>query len=268
MKKIIVCGDSFSSGIGLLDLKNELYGHKLAEEFNLELINLAKGSASHLVIFLQVKYAIEKWKDEIDLLCISSTSYARIDWFQHNYEHSNREIELTDVKYHNYAPYGENTYFKHLLIPDPISKDSSYKGNIFTETLSGIDQYLKSDKTSKIFSRLNDEPLERIKCINDYFCMVYDNNINRLNCIGLLTMAHNLAIKHNINHLILTPEVDACCNFINNNNLVEVNWWNLRDTYPDNLGTLHTSEKGHEIVANSIKEKVLKNNWILNESNN
>lgn len=260
-KKIIICGDSFSAGIGLLNVENELYGHKLAEELNLELINLAKGSASHLVIFLQVKYAIEKWKDEIAFLCISSTSYARIDWFQYNYEHPNREIELTDVKYHNYAPYGKNTYFNNLIRPDPISTDLNYKGSMFTETLHGIDQYLKANVESKIFSRLNDEPLERIKCINDYFSMVHDNNINRLNCIGLLTMAHNLAVNNNINHLILTPEIDSCSNFININNLVKVDWWNLRDTYPDTLSTLHTSEKGHEIVTNLIKEKIFKNKW-------
>ena len=74
MGKLVVCGDSFSIGIGCHDLKNEPYGALLAKELDKDVINYSKGSSTNLSILLQVKYAIEKNPD-IDLICIGVTSY-------------------------------------------------------------------------------------------------------------------------------------------------------------------------------------------------
>ena len=89
MKNLVICGDSFSVGIGCEDLINEPYGSLLAKELNLNLINLAKGSSTNLSISLQVKYAIENIKD-IELLIIGTTCYYRTEWFPENsknYQH-------------------------------------------------------------------------------------------------------------------------------------------------------------------------------------
>ena len=69
MGKVVICGDSFSIGIGCHDLKNEPYGSLLAKELDKDIVNYSKGSSTNLSILLQVKYAIEKNPD-IDLLFI------------------------------------------------------------------------------------------------------------------------------------------------------------------------------------------------------
>ncbi len=56
MGNIVICGDSFSIGIGCHDLHNEPYGSKLANHFNKNILNFAKGSSTNFSIFLQVKY--------------------------------------------------------------------------------------------------------------------------------------------------------------------------------------------------------------------
>ena len=63
MKNLIICGDSFSVGIGCSDLRTQPYGSLLSDKLGLNLFNLAKGSSTNLSIFLQVKYAIENIRD-------------------------------------------------------------------------------------------------------------------------------------------------------------------------------------------------------------
>ena len=54
-KSIIVCGDSFSIGIGCRDLLNDPYGCLLSKELNMPLLNFAKGSSTNLSIYFRIR---------------------------------------------------------------------------------------------------------------------------------------------------------------------------------------------------------------------
>lgn len=257
MGKIVVCGDSFSIGIGCHDLKNEPYGALLSKELNKEIINLAKGSSSNFSIFLQVKYAVENI-DDIDLLIIGTTCFYRTEWFPDNAS-ENRPLDNTNVNYHNYPPYGEMTY--PYLLKNPMIDDKNYKGELLTENYMGIIDYVdnyidKGLKDSKYFDKFLGEPFEKIKLLRDYYLYFYDSRIQRQYDIGMINLGHVLLKNNNIKHLILTPYVDEFSNYMNKNNLLDIDWGLLSNQYPDDLKTLHTSYEGHIVVYNKIIEKI------------
>lgn len=264
MKKLVVCGDSFSRGIGCLDLENEPFGSLLSKYFNLEHLNLAKGSATHLNIYLQVKYAVQQFKNDINLLLIGTTSYDRIDWFPSGYDHHG-DLSLTDVNYHQYPPYKDKSY--QVQLDSIVTQDKNYKGKMFTENLVGVIEYWQKWGSKNIkfdyFEKFYNEPPYKMKLLYEYALEIHNYHINRAHSMGLLTMCHNLAKKFNINHLILTPEPSAFNDYVDSINLVNVSWGDLSRKYPDNLPSGHTSFEGHKIIQDLIIEKINRNNWAL-----
>jgi hypothetical protein len=171
MKNIVVCGDSFSIGIGCPNIKKEPYGSLLAKELDANLLNFAKGSSSNFSILLQVKYAIENVKD-IDFLCVGMTCNYRTEWFKDDYDFDN-EIKNTDVNYHEYPPYGKDTN-NVLLDKHPMQDDPNYKGGMFTENYMGIVNYYESvikkkEKFGNYFSKFDSESPEKMKILYDYY---------------------------------------------------------------------------------------------------
>lgn len=257
---IVVCGDSYNIGIGCLNLRTEPYGCLLSSKLDKPLINLAKGSSTNLSIYLQVKYAVENIKN-IDLCIFANTSYDRVEWFPSDYTQRG-ELKNTDVNYHQYPPYGEHSYKE--LLPNPITKD--YKGKMFTENIRGVIDYYENFVVKKIksgyYKRFNYEPDDKIKILYDYGINIMDENIDKIKSTGVMVMAHLLCKKNNINHLLLTDEVDRYSAFIDKKNLTYVNWGLLSKNYPDPLNTLHTSAEGHTLVYDQIYNKLIENNWV------
>lgn len=270
MKKIVVCGDSFAIGIGCRDLKTEPFGSLLAAELNCDLLNLAKGSCTNLGAFLQAKYAIQNFANEIEYVIVNSTTYDRFDWFQSDTDFSTMSMDInnTDCNYTDYMPYMEKSYIidgGDKTIDNPMSNISGYIPRLLSDNLVSIIEYWEKfgskGKKHGWYSRFDKEPKERMKAIYDYAVLLHDPRINRINSIGVLTLSHQLLKGANIKHVILTGEVDAYKSYISMENLVEVEWWKLSTKYPDEIKSLHTSPEGHLIVKNKILEKFKKNGW-------
>lgn len=258
MGNIVICGDSFSAGIGCINLEDEPYGSLLSKKLDKKLINLARGSSSNFVIMLQVKYAIENYKD-IDLLCIGVTSYDRTEWFNENSNFEHFNISLNDVNYHQYPPYGKSTYV--TLLENPLKNDLNYKGEMLAENYSGIIDYVgymteRNGEKNGYFEKFMNEPMEKMQLLKQYYLEIFDIGIKKLYDFGLISMCHAMLKKHNINHLILTHEPNEMSSFIDMENMVCVDWGQLCTKYPDDLNTLHTSHEGHKIVYDTIMKKI------------
>lgn len=263
---IVVCGDSFSKGIGCRDLTNEPYGSLLSKELNKPLVNLAKGSSTNMSIYLQVKYAVDQLAETTEFVLVSNTSYNRIEWFPIDYEFTNHEITNNDVNYHQYPPYHESSYLNDQIQDHPLVNDPNYSGGMFTENYMGVIDYWETfrskNKDSGYYARFRDEPKERIKTIYDFARMIHDDRIDRIKSIGVLTMAHQLLKNAGIKHLILTHEVEEYIKFMDSKNVVNVNWGKLSVDYPDDLPSLHTSKEGHIVAFNSVYNKMKENDWV------
>jgi hypothetical protein len=269
-KHIVICGDSFNIGIGCRDLDNEPYGQLLAKELNKPIINLAKGSSTNFSIYLQAKYAVENLLDKVDLVIISPTSYNRIDWFPVSYKFPHGEITNTDVNYHQYPPYGPHTYHvdnQMIQIDHPMKDDPNYKGSMFTENLMGVVDYWETfrskDKESGYYARFKNEPKERTKTLYDYGISIHEERINRIQSIGVITLAHELLKRSNINHLILTHEPVYYKKFIDEINVCELDWGRLSMIYPDDLPSKHTSKEGHKVAFEKVLDKLKINGWMV-----
>jgi hypothetical protein len=262
-KKLIICGDSFNIGIGCIDLHTEPYGVLLANNLERELFNLAKGSSTNLSIYLQAEYAVKNIASEDDIVLVSHTSYDRVDWFPMDYKFGH-EITNVDVNYHQYPPYRAETYHQ-VLDKHPMQDDPLYKGGMFTENYMGVidfwETFRKDDKYSGYYARFQNEPKERMKTLYDFATTIHDPRINRLQSIGVMTMAHQLLKKHNIKHLMLTQEPEEYAKYMDEENLVRLSWGELSVKYPDEIKTWHTGPDGHNEAYNIVLTKLKENGW-------
>jgi hypothetical protein len=269
LTKLIVCGDSFAIGIGCTDLHREPYGSLLAQELGMGIVNLAKGSSTNMSIYLQAKYAVDQLANRDDIVLVSNTSYDRVEWFPFNSEPANWEITNADVNYHQYPPYGVNSYHageESIQLPNPMQDDPNYRGTMYTENLVGVidywETYRRDDRQGDYYARFNDEPKHRTKTLYDYAATIHEPRINRIYSIAVLGMAHQLLKRAGIRHLILTHEVIEYSKTMDLENLAHVSWGDLALEYPDLIKTWHTSPEGHKVAAQAVLNKLKENNWI------
>ncbi len=262
---LVICGDSFSIGIGCRDLANEPYGQLLSKELGLPIINLAKGSSTNLSIYLQAQYVVEELKDTTEYVILGHTSYDRLDWFPSDWTPEGN-LSLTDVNYHQYPPYGVNSYMTQ--IPHPLENDINYSGKMFTENVMGIIDFweTRGAANKKIldtdyYHRFKHEPTYRMKMLYDWGIHVMHPAIERLKGISNMVLAHSLLRSANIKHLLLTYEPGEYNKYMPSENLAYVDWGKLSNDFPDDLPTLHTSAAGHLVVADTILKKFEQNGW-------
>lgn len=257
MGNLVICGDSFSVGIGCHDLNTEPFGSLLGKTLEKNVINLAKGSSTNLSIFLQVKYAIENIKD-IDLVIVGTTSFNRIEWFPEGVDLLT-PLDNTNVNYHQYPPYGEETY--QTLLDNPMKNDIRYKGEMFTENWVGVIDYVDklndpkfSIKKSGNLAKFKNESDEKMTLLRDFYLNFFDERIQKHYDIGVITMAHLLLERNHIKHYILIPDwtMDIFGTFILKTRLINIDWGRLSLEYPDVFKTMHTSSKGHQRVYEAI----------------
>jgi hypothetical protein len=267
---IVICGDSYNIGIGCRDLEKEPYAQLLGQHLNRPIINLAKGSSTNFSIYLQAKYAVEMLTDHpIDLVIVSHTSYDRMDWFPLDYKFSGNEITLLDVNYHQYPPYGDHTYYVDdqvvRLNTHPLEDNPGYKGAMYTDNLNGVINYWETIRNrgvdSKYFARFKHEPRERIKTLYDYAVSIHESRINRIQSMGLMSLAHQLLLRADIKHLILTQEAEYYKKFMDPINICSLDWGLLSKEYPDDVNSFHTGTQGHQKARDIVLEKLKENNW-------
>jgi len=267
MGKIIICGDSFSIGIGCKDLLKDSYGPLLAKHYGRDLLNFAKGSSTNYSIFLQAKYAIENIKD-IDLLIISDTCPHRVNFFKGK-EQLRRSQDMwthppltnLDVNYHEYPPYGEGTYPQ--VIPHPYKDNPKYKGTLNTENWHGVVNYCENFERTinrPYFNKFKGDK-ERLYLLLQYYLEIFDIGIQTTYDEGILFLAYNMAVAKGIPTLV-AAEKETLAALIKDSDYVRLSWGELALEYPDDLKSAHTSEEGHKkafsTVANHIdKYKLL-----------
>jgi hypothetical protein len=266
-KKIVVCGDSFAVGIGCRDLINEPFGSLVAKELNRPLLNLAKGSSTNMSIFLQMQYVADKLADTTEIALIGNTSYDRVEWFPLDADFNNKaEITNEMVNYHQYPPYGPNSYWQTL--PNPMADDPDYTGQMYTENYMGVIDYWqtfgrkRNKPYSDYYKRFDNEPKQRMKTLYDFAVTVHEPRINRIYSIGVLAMGHQRLKRAGIKHLIFTHEPEAYAKYIDPENLVNVSWGQLSLDYPDDIPSWHTSAEGQRVVYETVMKKLKENGWV------
>ena len=168
MGKIVICGDSFSIGIGVEDLLTEAWGPIIAKNYNTEVVNFAKGSSTNYSISLQADYAIE--------------------------------ITNLDVNYHEYPPYGPGTY--HQVIPHPYIDNPEYRGTLNTENWYGVVEYVDKlkqnlDYSTDYYSKFKGDD-KRLLLLREYYLQISDIHIQRKQDCGCLLLSYFKAKKANI----------------------------------------------------------------------
>lgn len=268
MGKIVICGDSFSIGLGCNDLTTEPWGPLLSKALGKEVINLAKGSSTNYSISLQADYAIEHI-DSIDLLIISDTCTHRVDFFKEN-EHLRRSSDLwgphpisnLDVNYHEYPPYSPGTY--HQVLDHPYKDNPNYKGTLNTENWHGVIEYnnlLDSKQIPTDYFKKFEEDNSRLRLLREYYLKLFDINIQRSQDIGCLIMSYLRAKKLNIPVLLAMEKLEIK-NVVDEKDFVLLDWGELANDYPDDLGTMHTSPEGHKIASKKVLEHIFRYNLI------
>jgi len=267
-KRLIICGDSFNIGIGCHDLRKEPYGSLMAVHTGRTLVNLAKGSSTNLSIWLQVKYAVDNLKaNDNDIILVNETSSERFNWFPEGKENYGELSNLT-VNYHDYPPYGNDSYVTHQLPEHPMQDHPEYKGTMITENVAGVIDYLDRfvanswDQRGKYYNRLVDEPITKLKLIKDFYLSVYDENLSQLQSRSLMVMCHTLLRNKNLNHLMLIPNVHPYQDLVLKENLNYLSWGELTTKYPDTVGSGHAGPQGHVEVYESILKKLQENGWV------
>lgn len=266
-KRLIVCGDSFNIGIGCNDLNTEPYSILLAQHYGIPVINLAKGSSTNLSIWLQVQHAVEKLSAGADdLVLVNETSSNRFNWFPESYN-QNRPLTNHLVNYHQYPPYGADSYH-HRLPQHPMQSDPEYQGVMYTENIAGVIDYCDNflargyDQRGRYYDRLTTEPAQRLKLMMEFYASIYDENISQLQSQAFMMQCHLLLSRHNIRHLMMLPNPGAVHRMVPVENLFRLQWGEITLEYPDTIPSGHAHSGGHEYAAKIISEKLKKNGWM------
>ena len=269
-KRLIICGDSFNIGIGCPDLRKEPYGSLLAAHTGRTLVNLAKGSSTNLSIWLQVKYAVNNLKaNDNDIILVNETSNERFNWFPDNTQvGQNHKLTNLDVNYHDYPPYGNNSYVAPLLDKHPMQDEEHYKGTMITENVAGVIDYLDNfvakgvNQHGSYYNRLANEPVAKLKLIRDFYASVYNEQLSAMQSNAFIVMAHSLLRNKNLKHVIMMHYIQAYDDTILNQNKMYLSWGDLTVKYPDTLGTMHSSPQGHIEAFEMILKKLQENGWV------
>lgn len=263
MKKIVVCGDSFNCGIGVLDLQTQPYGVLLAQKLGAELVTLARGSASNFAVHLQVEYAA-RMDPKPDLIVIGTTSYDRIEWIEEG-KTQRFPLEARHINYHLYPPHhnpeaNKNPFDHHFL------NKSEYDPCLLTEQVGGIDDYIKvreREKSSNVqgaihyYKRLHTEPIEKLKRMCQYYVEILNGDIKRNYDVGVLLKSYLYAKKRGIKCVILSND-PLLLDLVPADEIHSMNWFGLSQKYPDKIGSMHASEEAHAIVAEELYRKLVK----------
>jgi hypothetical protein len=98
-------------------------------------------------------------------------------------------------------------------------------------------------------------PKYKLDALKIYLSDLYSDPIKEEYDSGLVAKMHLMLKKYNIPHIIMGTPVDKFY-YIDDSNLLNVDWRKISDEHPDAIGSSHCDEVGHEIVAKSIIDKM------------
>jgi hypothetical protein len=265
MENLVICGDSFNYGIGCSDLATQPFGVLVANHFNLNLIRLARGSASNYAIHLQGEFAAVNLKPK--LVILGTTSTDRFEWVAEG-----KKLEgtptLYDLCYHNYPPH-------HLPQPmhdapmdfylNDTSHRTQYSPKILTEQIPAIFEYRqvkKNEGSYGYYTRLHTEPLDKLELIERYYLETFDSYIKADYDRAVILKAYRKLKQNNIPTIIYSEDMGFKDYVDDERDYFWSNWKYYSDNWPDKFGSKHVSEEGNYHIANRLIDYITKNDFL------
>lgn len=257
MRQLIICGDSFHCGIGCTNIPTQTYGSLVALQLDLELVMLARGSASNYIVSLQGKYAAH-FINSPHIVVLGTTSYDRVEWVAQGTSLDNRPASLHDVNYHMYPPHYHTPPLHDHPIKFHLQNDPLYSPKIYSEQVVAFSDYFSSNRNLKngYYDRFKDEPIKKMKLIEQNYIDTVDSHIKRDYDIGLILTAYTLLKKAGVNCIIASDDTSFAELVQSPGDYFAPDWARLVKSYPDTVGTLHTSEVGHADVASRLLKHI------------
>lgn len=267
MENLVICGDSFNYGIGCSNLATQPFGVLVAKHFDLNLIRLARGSASNYAIHLQGEFAATNLNPKPKLVILGTTSTDRFEWVAEG-KKLDHTPTLYDLCYHNYPPH-------HL--PQPMHDAPmdfylnetmhrvKYSPKILTEQIPAIPDYIKAKKDEgayEYYSRLHSEPLDKLGLIERYYVETFDSHIKADYDRAVILKAYRKLKQNNIQTIIYSEDSGFEEYVDDKRDYFWSNWKHYSDNWPDKFGSLHVSEEGNYHIATRLIDYITKNDFL------
>jgi len=264
MENLVICGDSFNYGIGCSDLATQPFGVLVANHFDLNLIRLARGSASNYAIHLQAEYAVNL---KPKLVIIGTTSTDRFEWVAEG-KKLNHTPTLYNLYYHNYPPH-------HLTPPmhdkpmdfhlGGVRHKTQYDPKILTEQIPALFEYRKLNKNEgmyEYYTRLHTEPMDKLELIERYYVETFNSHIKADYDKGVILKAYRKLKKNNIPTIIYSEDSGFKDYVDDERDYFWSNWKHFSDNWPDKFGSMHVSEEGNYHIATRLIDYITKNDFL------
>jgi hypothetical protein len=148
-----------------------------------------------------------------------------------------------------------------------MSDKNNYKGNMLTENMRGVVDYLdnyvaKGDmQQGQYYDRISKEPVAKLKKIKDYYLSVHDDRLSMIRSQAFLSMNHLLLKNAGIKHIITSKYADQLTGLIAKENLIEFDWFDMAVKYPDTIPSGHADHRGHIEAFEMFLNKIKENGW-------
>ncbi len=252
-KTLVLCGDSFNYGIGCDNMHTQPYAVLTANNFNWDLVRLARGSASNYVIHLQGMYAT-KMNPKPHLVILGATSNDRIEWLATG-KSLHKDPTLEDVNYHLYPPHHQTPPKHESPMPFHLNNDPNYNPKILSEQVVAFSEYcglVKKGNPLGYYERLHSESTEKLELIDRYYMDIFDSKIKRDYDAGVLLMAYNKIKKAGINCIIVSSDTRFLELVNDERDFFYQHWGRLVTLWPDSVKSMHTGAGGHADTAERL----------------
>jgi hypothetical protein len=260
---LVVCGDSFNVGIGLVDMEKQRYGQLVANKLDYGLTVLARGSASNYAVFLQGVFA-STMTPKPKCVILSVTSYDRIEWLADELQ-DHITPELINLNYHQYPPHHHPQPHHSEPLDFYLKSHPEYNPKLLTEQVVAISDYiglLKKKQPGEYYERLHSQSKEKLEMLLEHYLTVWGNNTIKYDYDrGLILSAYTRIKNNGIPYLVLSQD-HAFSELIPNDDLISHDWGELSRKYPDSIGSLHADYPAHEYTADLILERMVANRYV------
>ena len=260
---LVVCGDSFNVGIGLVDMEKQRYGQLVANKLDYDLTVLARGSASNYAVFLQGNFS-SNMTPKPSCVILSVTSYDRIEWLE-NEQENHITPDLTNLNYHQYPPHYHAQPHHSGPLDFHLKNHPNYNPKLLTEQVGAIPDYislLKKKNSAEYYKRLHSQSVDKLEMLLKHYMTVWANNtIKHDYDRGLILSAYTRIKNNGINCLVLAGDHEFS-KLIPKNDLITHCWGELSKKYPDTIGSQHADYPAHVYTADIIIERMVANGYV------
>jgi hypothetical protein len=260
---LVICGDSFNVGIGLVDMVKQRYGQLVADHFGWNLLTLARGSASNYAVHLQGVYA-SNLKPKPKCVILSFTSCDRVEWLSDNNSDHYTTIHLNNLNYHQYPPHLHPQPHHDEPLDFYLKDKPEYSPRLLTEQITAVADYLDRMKNKihdDYYHRMHGQTKYKLETILNHYMEIWANNSIKTDYdIGLILSAYTKIKNSGVNCLVLSnhPKFKS---LIPSMDLIDHNWFDLSKQYPDTIGSHHADFPAHQYTAELIINRMKENDY-------